>query len=159
VAGVALAELAVQSGNVAHYDFKMWGQLFALTLFFSLFPDLDTSSIPQRWFFRAILSSMIALAWFDRYRLAALVGVVALLPVVDHHRGWTHWRLAPLIIPTLLFLLFGFWNAAVGDGSLPAGIQFASSNKMYLFACVTGWHVHLVLDGYFKLFPTDRDHH
>lgn len=159
VAGVALAEVAVQSGNVSHYDFNAWGQLFALTLFFSLFPDLDTSSIPQRWFFRAVLACMLVLALFDRYRLAALLGVVALLPVIDHHRGWTHWRLSPLIIPTLLFLLFGFRNVTQIDGSLPDGIQFVWGNMIYLVACVVGWYSHLLLDGYFKLFPTDRDHH
>ncbi len=158
VAGVAFAELAVQTGNIGPYDFGIWGQLFVLTLFFSLFPDFDTSSIPQRWFFRAVLSSMLVLVWVDRYRLAALLGVVALLPVIDHHRGWTHWRLAPLLVPTLLFLLFGFWNFTAADGLLRDGFQFVLGNKIYLIACVVGWYVHLVLDGYFKLFPTDRDH-
>ena len=148
----------MQTGNIGHYDFSTWGQLFALTLFFSLFPDLDTSSIPQRWFFRAILSFMLGLAWFERYRLAALLGVVALLPLVDRHRGWTHWRLAPLVGPTLMFLSFGFWKMIVDDGASPDGFQSVLGNKIFLLACVVGWYVHLLLDGYFKLFPTDRDH-
>ena len=66
--------------------------------------------------------------------------------------------MAPLLVPSLLFLLFGFWNLTIVDGLFPDGFQFVLGNKIYLVACVVGWYVHLVLDGYFKLFPTDRDH-
>ena len=45
-------------------------------LFFSLFPDLDTSSVPQRWFFRLVFFSLLYLGWTERYELATLVGVV-----------------------------------------------------------------------------------
>ncbi len=156
VAAVAFAEFAVQIGNVANEDFSTWIHLFGLTLFFSLFPDLDTASIPQRWFFRIVLATMLVLAWYERYRLAALLGVIAILPVIDRHRGWTHWRTAPVLIPTILYLLFGFWNGGE-EGSF--GWQYLLNNKMYLLACALGWYVHLVLDGYFKLFPTDKDHY
>jgi hypothetical protein len=30
---------------------------------------------------------------------------------------------------------------------------------IFLCACIVGWYTHLLLDGRFRIFPTDQDHH
>ena len=132
--------------------------LFATALFFSLFPDLDTSSRPQRWFYKLVFAGLLYLAWAGEYRSATAVAVLALLPVLDHHRGWTHHRLSPVAAAAAAAAGYAWWQQE-GSGfgewfavlrELPFGpeIQFAG-------AALAGWYTHLFLDGLFRVFPRE----
>ena len=71
---------------------------------FALFPDLDVASVPQRWFYRAAAALLLVLISQGRAGDAALLGLLALLPLMHRHRGWTHrWWAVPLV-PLALFL-------------------------------------------------------
>lgn len=160
--GVAVAETAAQLGYIARADHRIWAGVCGTAVFFSLFPDLDTSSVPQRWFFRLVFAALLYLGWVERYELATLVGLLSVLPLLDHHRGWTHWKLSPLIVPVLLGAVYEYWRARhtwFGAFSWTNVQILLEAHLVFLVACMTGWYAHLVLDGRFKLFPTDRDHH
>ena len=134
--------------------------LFATALFFSLFPDLDTSSRPQRWFFKVVFAALLYLAWAGEYRTATAVAALALLPVLDHHRGWTHHRLSPIAAAAVAAAAYAWWKL---DGSglggwiavirgLPQGLEMRFAG-----AALAGWYTHLFLDGMFRVFPQEKN--
>ena len=49
VVGVGIAAGAVQYGYIDGDDLQTQVAVAGTALFFALFPDLDTSSVPQRW--------------------------------------------------------------------------------------------------------------
>lgn len=161
-AGIGVATLAIHWGQVPPDDLHTWVSVCATTVFFSLFPDLDTSSVPQRWFFRLVFIVLLYLAWEQRYELATLVGLLAVLPLLDHHRGWTHWKISPLIVSVLLGGVYEYWRARqawMSGFSWDNVTILLRQQAIYLIACIVGWYTHLLLDGRFKLFPTAGDHH
>jgi len=79
--------------------------LVALALLFGLWPDVDTNSKGQRVFYSIFLVTDLFLIATEQFRAAAYLGLVALLPVLSHHRGWTHTWWAMLLIPSPLLLL------------------------------------------------------
>jgi len=160
--GVGVAAGAVYLGYIDAHDYATWGAVCATTAFFSLFPDLDTSSVPQRWFFRLVFLLLMGLGWNERYELATLVALLSILPLLDHHRGWTHWKVSPLIVSVLLGTAYEYWRArhAFIQGFSWDNVRvLLEGHAVFLVACVVGWYTHLLLDGRLKFFPTDRDHH
>ena len=79
--------------------------LVVLALLFGLWPDVDTNSKGQRVFYSIFLVTDLFLIATEQFRAAAYLGLVALLPVLSHHRGWTHTWWAMLLIPSPLLLL------------------------------------------------------
>ncbi|MFB6248167.1 MAG: metal-dependent hydrolase [Salinibacter sp.] len=79
--------------------------LVALALLFGLWPDVDTNSKGQRVFYSVFLVTDLFLIGTEQFRAAAYLGLVALLPVLSHHRGWTHTWWAMLLIPSPLLIL------------------------------------------------------
>ena len=151
LAGVALGAIAFQGGWV-----DTWADgaaLGGLCAGFALFPDLDTASRPQRWAARALLVAVGWLALAGRWREAALLGLAALLPLLTHHRGWTHrWWAVPLVpLGALLLwqLLTGApvtWAMASPAAAVRAlGASAAAQGPAYL-AMASGYALHLILD-------------
>ena len=63
----------------------------ALVCFFaSLFPDLDTDSIPARWTARVALAISLLSFFKEWYIPSSLIGMAFLLFKIGKHRGWTH---------------------------------------------------------------------
>jgi membrane-bound metal-dependent hydrolase YbcI (DUF457 family) len=79
--------------------------MVALALLFGLWPDVDTNSKGQRVFYTIFLVTDLFLIGTEQFRAAAYLGLVALLPVLSHHRGWTHTWWAMLLIPSPLLIL------------------------------------------------------
>jgi membrane-bound metal-dependent hydrolase YbcI (DUF457 family) len=112
--------------------------LTGLLLFFVLggvFPDVDTDTVGKRLFYGIVLAADLFLLIQKRYEWAAWAGLLALLPGVTHHRGWTHTRWAMLVAPLPILFL----PVLVGDASwrsiLPYYLSFAG-----------GYFSHLALD-------------
>ena len=109
--GIGVVVVSSRLDYIPSEDYRMWAGVCGTTIFFSLFPDLDTSSVPQRWFFRIVFAALLYLGWTERYELATLVGILSLLPLLDHHRGWTHWKISPLLVSVLLGAAYEYWRA------------------------------------------------
>jgi len=113
----------------------------------SQFPDLDTGSIPARWFGRIgggtslflIIAGKIweiSLFWL----IAALIGLVSLLTQGSKHRGLTHKYWIPLGLCLLSFLPYGTdWLPSLQEYLLPAMLR----------GFALGVVIHLLLDGIF----------
>ena len=79
--------------------------LFVLTIMFGLWPDVDTNSKGQQVFYSIFFVADVFLIVTEQFRAAAYLGLVALLPVLSRHRGWTHTWWAMLLIPSPLLIL------------------------------------------------------
>lgn len=133
----------------------LWWGVAATTLFFSLFPDVDTDSLPRRWFYRGVLVILLYLAWSGAWVEATAVAGLSMLPLVDHHRGWTHGRFVPLLLPAILgagLLWWEGWLRVEGPGAFDI---LTPLRLVFVGASVAGWYTHLLLDGLFRIFPHD----
>ncbi|MFH1566448.1 MAG: metal-dependent hydrolase [Gemmatimonadota bacterium] len=158
--GVGLAAAAASRGLglAAPDDWQAAAAVFGTGLFFSLFPDLDTSSVPQRWFYRGVFAGLVYLGWRGQHEVATLVALVALLPVLDQHRGWTHGRLSPVLMPVALGGIYALWRWPQAGPATGLGAASVSGLHLALVAAAAaGWYGHLLLDGRFRLFPGDGD--
>lgn len=109
--------------------------LAILTLLFGLWPDVDTDSKGQRVFYLVFFVTDLFLIVTEQFRAAAYLGLVALLPVLSEHRGWTHTWWAMLLIPSPLLILP---YLHVPERPL-VGLPFYG-------AAVVGYFSHLVVD-------------
>ena len=162
VTGIGVAVGATSLGYVAPDDLTTQAAVAGTTLFFSLFPDLDTASVAQRWFFRGVFCVLLYLGWTERYELATIVGLLSVLPLLDHHRGWTHWKISPFITVGLLGTSYEYWRARqafFGEFTWDNVHALLEGHLVFFIACIVGWYTHLLLDGCFKIFPTSQDHH
>lgn len=159
----ALATGALVYGNTfgTNYTIEDSVRIFSVTLFFSLFPDLDVSSIPQRWFFRAIFVLLIILGYTGEYQLATLVAIIAITPILDHHHGWTHNLYSPILVPFFLILIYDIMllkNNTLFNTPFYAFNKYFSNYFWFLISAGAGWYTHLFLDSKIPFFNNKRGH-
>ena len=118
------------------YDWQALVAVMVLSVLFALFPDIDTNSKGQNIFFGIALAFDVLLIWSGNIQAAAYLGLVAMLPVVGKHRGWTHSKLAMLLVPLPILVVPYLYN----DYILPI-------SAIYYGAAVVGYFSHLLLDG------------
>jgi hypothetical protein len=132
-------------------------RIFLITFFFSLFPDLDVSSIPQRWFYRVIFLLLIFLGYLGEFEIATIVAVLAITPILDHHHGWTHNAYSPVIVPIFLILIYHIVLLKNPISFELFGIFI--KNYLWIFlACSLGWYTHLFLDMRLPFLKNSRNH-
>jgi membrane-bound metal-dependent hydrolase YbcI (DUF457 family) len=125
------------------------GQIFAVALFFSLFPDLDISSIPQRWFFRGIFVILLILGYYERFEEATLLAIVAITPLLNNHRSWTHNFLSVLLFPVVIAGIYEYLltkEKFFQSFSVDRIAQHLADHRWLVIACMGGWSTHLLLD-------------
>ena len=110
--------------------------LLTLAVLFGLWPDVDTDSHGRRIFYTLFFVADLFLIVTEQFEQAAYLGLFAILPALDHHRGWTHTWWAMLLIPSPLLVLP---YLHVPDRPL-VGLPFYG-------AAVIGYLSHLVMDG------------
>ncbi len=134
IAYIPVQQLAESAGLLQNWQASV--ALFVIAMLFGLFPDVDTNSKAQDLFFAIIFPLDILLLATDKIQAAAYLGLIAMLPVVGKHRGWTHKKWAMLIVPLPILVLPYLYN----DKILPIA-------SVYYGAAVAGYFSHLVLDG------------
>lgn len=118
------------------HDWQAMAAILVLSVLFALFPDIDTNSKGQTIFYSLALVVDVLLIANGYMQAAAYLGLVALLPVVGKHRGWTHSKLAMIAVPLPLLVVPYLYSAR----SLPIA-------AIYYGAAVAGYFSHLLLDG------------
>lgn len=125
------------------------GKIFAVTLFFSMFPDLDISSIPQRWFYRALFIILLVMAYKEFYEEATLLALISITPLLDHHRSWTHHFISALLFPVVLACLYEYLLTKaqfLDQWSFEVITNHLKQNIWLVVALIMGWYTHLFLD-------------
>jgi membrane-bound metal-dependent hydrolase YbcI (DUF457 family) len=110
--------------------------LFVVAILFGLFPDIDTNSKGQNIFYGLALAADIWLILDGRMSAAAFLGLLAMAPIVGHHRGWTHSKLAMVLIPSPIIILPYLYSPAYLEPAL-----------LIYGAAFTGYFSHLLFDG------------
>ena len=109
--------------------------LLGIALLMALWPDVDIDSKGQRLFYRIFLAADVVLIAGKLYQLAAILGLLAMIPIVGRHRGWTHTIWAAVLVTLPILVLPMYFK---GDHTL-AGLP-------YFLAAFVGYVSHLVLD-------------
>lgn len=126
--------LAEAAGFV--HDWQVIAALFVVSVLFALFPDVDTNSKGQDIFYWVVLPLDVVLILSGNVTAAAYLGLIAMLPVVGHHRGWTHSRWAALVVPLPILFVPFLQNHTIAVGAV-----------VFYGAAVVGYVSHLLLDG------------
>jgi membrane-bound metal-dependent hydrolase YbcI (DUF457 family) len=117
-------------------DWMPLAAIFVICMLFGLFPDVDTNSKAQDIFFGIAFSVDVLLLWNGYIQAAAYLGFIAMLPIVSHHRGWTHSKIAMLAVPLPILVIPYLYSAE--------NIAIAI---LFYIAAVAGYFSHLLLDG------------
>lgn len=103
-----------------------WQYVIVVTLviFFGLFPDIDTSSVVENFFYFGMGLVMLYLIYLKNYFLASIIGLFGVFIKAGKHRGITH-SFAFFIVVSLPFfyydyfygisVLTGFFLHKIGD--------------------------------------------
>lgn len=107
----------------------------------ALFPDIDTKSKGQHFFYTALFIVLCTLAFYKKYIEVAIGGIIACIPLLVRHRGIFHnfWFLLCLITGTALILI----QAAPQYGTI-----IAWDAGFFLLGATS----HLFFDRRFKMF-------
>ena len=130
--------------------------IFCVCLFMSLFPDFDTASIPQKYFYRSMLLVVPYVYWYYSSDVLFVLAMFLVLPLVHKHRGWTHWKKTPFIIAFFVLWVFdrnkGVYKISVND--------LIIEYLVFTLCLVLGHYTHLLLDSKtIKVFNNSSDHH
>lgn len=148
IAGGALAGTAVLAGSYAVKlgsipdggnllsDYQLILGVLVLAILFALWPDVDTNSKAQDLFFGVAFLFDIFLIINKLYVPAAVLGLLAMMPIIGSHRGWTHSKLAGLLVPLPILIIPYLVTKTVGDVAI-----------LLFFAAVAGYYSHFLLDG------------
>jgi len=131
---VPVEQLAESAGVLQ--DQQALVAIFVLAILFALFPDIDTNSKGQDIFYGLALVMDILLIINGNIEAAAFLGLIAMAPIVGKHRGWTHSKLAMVLVPAPIILVPYLYD--------PATLPIVA---VYYGACVAGYFSHLLLDG------------
>jgi len=116
-----------------------------LAVIFGLFPDVDIKSKGQLLFYRLFFLLDLGLLLLGRWKEAALLGFLAIVPILSRHRGWTHSFLAMLLVPLPILVGPMYLSRMVVWDGLP-----------YYLGAVAGYFSHLVADGMVISRPRTR---
>jgi hypothetical protein len=137
VAGVkALPTDVLDHSGIMLDDWQLLIGLFVIAILFGLWPDVDTNSKGQNIFFGLAFIVDILLIVTGKLEPAAFLGLLAMTPIIGKHRGWTHSKLAMILVPLPIVLVPYFYSHHV----------LAQALVIY-GAAVAGYFSHLLLDG------------
>jgi len=122
--------------NSSLADWQLTAGLFVVAVLFGLFPDIDTNSKGQDIFFGLAFMVEIVLVLTGKFEPAAYLGLMAMTPIVGKHRGWTHSKLAMLLVPSPVIIIPYLHNHHVW-----------TLGALIYAAAVAGYFSHLLLDG------------
>lgn len=131
---VPVEQLAEAAGVLN--DWQAMAGVFIIAMLFGLFPDVDTNSKAQDIFYWTLFALDVALIADGAIQAAAYLGLIAMLPILSHHRGWTHSKWAMFLVPLPILLIPYLYS----DSVLPV-------STVYYGAAVAGYFSHLFLDG------------
>lgn len=129
---------------------RYWWEIlicFGLCVLGAMFPDIDIKSKSQRVIYAILIPIDLALILLMYYELAAMVGLLAMVPNILKHRGATHSRLAAIVLPLPLLIIPVFVICKLeGQRFDYHQLDYHQLGVSYYIAAVFGYVSHLVAD-------------
>lgn len=110
--------------------------LYVIAVLFALWPDVDTNSKGQDIFYGIGFVADILLIAAGRFEAAAYLGFFGMIPIIGHHRGWTHSKIAMILIPLPVVIVPYINNSNI-----------LSTTLLIYGSAVVGYFSHLLFDG------------
>ena len=137
LAGVKLLPSNVlQRWDISLQDWQLIVGLYVVAVLFGLFPDIDTNSMGQNIFFGIAFIAEVILIIAGKFEPAAYLGLLAMTPIIGKHRGWTHSKIAMVLVPSPIVIIPYLHNHQVWTIGL-----------LIYGAALAGYFSHLLLDG------------
>ena len=113
----AISSAVVATGSLIYgYQLEQSAVIGIVVYIGSLFPDLDTDSIPSRWAARLGLAFFCVMAYLNKPWPPAIAGALFFLLKADKHRGFTHkwWFPLGFIAYAIYDVNYTAWAFGVG---------------------------------------------
>lgn len=117
-------------------DYQLIAGAIIIAVLFALWPDVDTNSKSQDLFFGVAFLLDLYLIINKLYIPAAFLGLIGMMPIIGSHRGWTHSKLAGVLLPLPILVVPYLATKSVGDTAI-----------LLYIAAVAGYYSHLLFDG------------
>jgi len=83
---------------------------FGCALAGSLFPDIDTTSKGQKWFYHILVLMLLGLLFLKRFVLFVIFTLMGMLPLVVNHRGLFHRFWFVVFVPLAVAFTFSWYS-------------------------------------------------
>lgn len=117
-------------------DWQFVAGLYIVAILFGLWPDVDTNSKGQDIFFGLAFIVNILLIASGLIEASAYLGLLAMTPIIGKHRGWTHSKIAMILVPLPIVLVSYLYRN-----------EILTSTMLIYGAAVSGYFSHLLFDG------------
>lgn len=131
----AIPHVLTKTGGLLS-QWQFLAALFVVAMLFGLWPDIDTNSKGQDIFFGAAFGFDILLIWQGYIEAAAYLGLLSMTPIVSKHRGWTHSKIAMVLVPLPIVIVPYLYRS-----------NMLATALIFYGAAVAGYFSHLLLDG------------
>lgn len=137
IAGLSFlpGELLGKTGGILS-DWQMVAGMYVVAMLMALWPDIDTNSKGQDIFFGTAFLFDVLLISQGYLEAAAYLGLLAMTPIIGKHRGWTHGKMAMLLVPLPIVVVPYVNNSSI-----------LATYLLFYGAAVAGYFSHLLLDG------------
>jgi hypothetical protein len=151
LAGIGFGLVPFIAAWDALYGIEYWWEIpaqLAVAILAALWPDVDAMSQGRRLYYRVFLVVDVFLMVTGRWKAAALLGLLAILPGIGRHRGWTHSVWAVLLMPLPILVVPMFLKPDWNLGTEPQ-LEKLGVGLPYYVAAIAGYLSHLAADGMF----------
>ena len=111
---------------------------FLLCVIGAMVPDVDIKSKSQMIVYTLLVIADLALILFRYYRASAILGFVAMLPMLTKHRQQFHSYIAAILIPAPLLFIPIFMSGE---------FDYHSLGVSYYISALAGYMSHIIVDG------------
>jgi hypothetical protein len=136
--GLPVGDLWQNGLNIIILHWWEIGICFLLCLLGSMAPDIDTKSISQKIIYTLLFLADLALILFKYYRESAILGFLAMVPMLVKHRRQLHSYIAAIVIPMPLLFIPIF---IVGE------MDYRNLGVSYYISALAGFLSHIIADG------------
>ena len=144
-----IVQLPLEWNPTIPVDLWKIGPCFIIAALSGTWPDVDIKSKSQQIFYRLFFVSNAVLILRGRYVESACLGIFAMVPLIGKHRGWTHSKLAMLLLPAAYLILpFYFHEIQIDFDNLLStdNLQLIKIGLPFYTAGLIGYATHLHLD-------------
>lgn len=135
--GLPISELWQNRWGIFRHYWCEIGICFVLCVFGAMMPDIDIKSRSQKIIYAVLVAGDLTLILLKYYKQSAVLGLLAMLPMLTSHRGPFHSILAAVIVP-IPFLFIPVM--------LIGNMDYRQLGVSYYIAFLAGYVSHLVAD-------------